>query len=189
MYIRRPGCLLNVLCTFSLRPVSTGIWQVVFYSEYLFCQGRQDTSFQFDWTRRKVANNNYWRQICKQAIIILLFAYSLRKIFFVGKNSKYVPFTYSFLELLIFFLLTLVGIFSWYRFHTTSKNCKNFQICTKHARLEQIFPWVFIFETFASDWVFFVTITKPWSNQIGETICQGLKWLCKLIETAWQKYY
>ena len=25
---RRPGCLLNVSCTFNLRPVSTGMWLV-----------------------------------------------------------------------------------------------------------------------------------------------------------------
>ena len=35
---RRPGRLLNVLCTFNLRPVSTR----------LFCQGRSNASFEFE---------------------------------------------------------------------------------------------------------------------------------------------
>ena len=28
---RRPGCLLNALCTFNLRPVSTGLSETVFF--------------------------------------------------------------------------------------------------------------------------------------------------------------
>ena len=32
---RRPGCLLNVLCTFNLRPVSTGILAVAVSSRYI----------------------------------------------------------------------------------------------------------------------------------------------------------
>ena len=32
---RRPGCLLNVLCTFNLRPVYTGILAVAVSSRYI----------------------------------------------------------------------------------------------------------------------------------------------------------
>ena len=28
---RRPGCLLNILCTFTLRPVSTGLYVILRY--------------------------------------------------------------------------------------------------------------------------------------------------------------
>ena len=45
------------------------IWRVVFKLGYLFCQGRQDTTFEFQWTRKKVASDNYCRWICKQAIM------------------------------------------------------------------------------------------------------------------------
>ena len=37
------------------------IWHVVFKSEYLFCQGRIDTTFEFEWSRRKFTNNNFSR--------------------------------------------------------------------------------------------------------------------------------
>ena len=88
----------------------TLVWQVVLKLGYVFCQERQDTSFEFEWTQRKVVrdNNSWW--ICKQAIIKLSLAYSFRKMFFIGQNLKYVHMTYSFLELLIFFWLTLVDI-------------------------------------------------------------------------------
>ena len=33
----------------------------------------------------------------------------------------------------------------------------------------------------------FVTIAKPLSNKIGETFCEGLKWMCKLSEKNRQK--
>ena len=50
--------------------------EVVFKSEYLFCQERWDTSFYLEWIFRKDAcDNNSW-QICKQAIITLTLAYS-----------------------------------------------------------------------------------------------------------------
>ena len=61
------------------------------------------TSFEFERTRRKVVSDNYYRQICKQAIIKLLLSYSFRKIFFIGQNQEHVYMAYSFLEVLIFF--------------------------------------------------------------------------------------
>ena len=51
--------------------------------------------------------NNSW-EICQHAIIKLSVAYSFRRMFFIGQNLKHVLMTYSFLELLIFFLLTLI---------------------------------------------------------------------------------
>ena len=33
----------------------------------------------------------------------------------------------------------------------------------------------------------FVTITKPLKNKIGETFCEGLKWICKLFKKNGQK--
>ena len=59
-----------------------------------------------------MASDNNSRQICKQAIIKLSLAYSFRKMFFIGQNLKHVHMTYSFLELLIFFWLTQVDIYS-----------------------------------------------------------------------------
>ena len=49
--------------------------------------------------------------------------FSFRKMFFIGQNLKQVHVKCSFLELLIFFSLTLVQIFSivWSLFLTTSK--------------------------------------------------------------------
>ena len=47
-------------------------------------------------------------------------AYSFQKMFFIGQNLKHVHMTYSFLELLIFFWLTLLFIV-WNLFITTSK--------------------------------------------------------------------
>ena len=44
-----------------------------------------------------------------------------RKMFFIGQNLKHVQMTYSFLELLIFFRLSLVNI------HTSKKYCKQIQ--------------------------------------------------------------
>ena len=87
------------------------IWQVVFKLGYLFLHGRQDTSFEFEWTWRKVASDNYYRKICKQTIIKLLLTYSFQKMFFIGQNLKYVHMTYSFVKVLIFFWLTLVNIY------------------------------------------------------------------------------
>ena len=51
--------------------------------------------------------NNSW-EICQHAIIKLSVAYSFRRMFFIGQNLKHVLMTYSFLKLLIFFLLTLI---------------------------------------------------------------------------------
>ena len=49
-------------------------------------------------------------------------AHNFRKMFFIGQNLKHVSMTYSFLELLIIFLSTLVEIFIiWGLFLTTSK--------------------------------------------------------------------
>ena len=37
------------------------MWQIVFKLKYLFDQGRQETSFVFEWTCGKVASDNYSR--------------------------------------------------------------------------------------------------------------------------------
>ena len=42
------------------------IWQVVFKLGYVFCEERLDTSFEFEQTRIKVANDNNSRCICKK---------------------------------------------------------------------------------------------------------------------------
>ena len=47
----------------------------------------------------------------KQAIIKLSLAYNFQKMFFIGQNLKQLLVTYSFLEIFIFFLSTLVQIF------------------------------------------------------------------------------
>ena len=65
-------------------------------------------------------DNNYL-QTCKQAIIKLSLACSFRKMLFVGQNLKHVHMTYSFLELLIFFSLTLDTISVWSLFLTSRK--------------------------------------------------------------------
>ena len=61
-------------------------------------------------------------KFCKQAIIKLSLAYSFRKMFFIGQNLKHVHMTYSFLELLIFFWLTLVDIWCLEFFSPCQKN-------------------------------------------------------------------
>ena len=48
-------------------------------------------------------------------------AYSFRKILFIGQNLKHVHMTYSFLELLIFFWLTLDTISVWSLFLSSQK--------------------------------------------------------------------
>ena len=63
-----------------------------------------------------------------------------------------------------------------------------FQIWTKYAILEQIFPYIFFFETFPSNQPFIcITITKPLSSKTGKTFCEGLKWMCKLFEKNGQR--
>ena len=58
----------------------------------------------------------------------------------------------------------------------------------KYAILERIYPLTFLFlkhlQTIDSS---IVTITKPLSDKIGETICKGLKRVCKLFEKNGQK--
>ena len=44
-------------------------------------------------------------------MVKLLLAYDFRQMFFIGENAKYVHVTNSFNESLIFFSLTIVGIF------------------------------------------------------------------------------
>ena len=77
-------------------------------------------SSEFEITLRKVASDSNSQQICKQAIIKLSLAYSFRKMFFIGQNLNHVHMTYSFLELLIFFL-TQVDIYFLELFLTTSQ--------------------------------------------------------------------
>ena len=50
-------------------------------------------------------------------------------------------------------------------------------------------PSVSLFETFASNWPSFVTITKPLNNKKGERFCEGLKWMCKLFKINGQKVF
>ena len=59
----------------------------------LFCQGRYDTSVEFEWTQRKAVSYNCSPQLCKQVMIKLLLAYSFRKMFSIGQNLKHVPMT------------------------------------------------------------------------------------------------
>ena len=49
--------------------------------------------------------------ICVSSLIKLLLAHSFREMFFIKQNLKFVHMTYSFLELLIYFWLTLVNIY------------------------------------------------------------------------------
>ena len=87
------------------------ICQVVFKFGNVFCQKEWDTCLEFKWIRIKVASGNNSRYIYKQTIIKLSLAYSFRKTFFIVQNFKYVHITCSFLELLIFFWLTLADIY------------------------------------------------------------------------------
>ena len=64
-----------------------------------------------EWIRRKVANDNYAWQICKQALNKLLLAHNFLKMFFTGQNLDHVLVTYFFVELLIPFWITVVDIF------------------------------------------------------------------------------
>ena len=57
--------------------------------------------------------NNSW-EICQHAIIKLSVAYSFRRMFFIGQNLKHVLMTYSFLKLLIFFLLILIQKYKYF---------------------------------------------------------------------------
>ena len=65
------------------------IWQGVFKLGYALCWERKNTSSEFEWTLRKVSSDNNSRQICKQAIIKLLLAYSFWKMFFIGQNLNH----------------------------------------------------------------------------------------------------
>ena len=51
-------------------------------------------------------------------------AYIFQKMFFIDQNLQHVHMTYSFLELLAFFWLTLVDVYSiaWSLFLTTPRN-------------------------------------------------------------------
>ena len=60
----------------------------------VFCQGRYDTSVEFEWTERKAVSYNCFWQICKQVMIKLLLDYSFRKMFSIGQNLKHVPMTH-----------------------------------------------------------------------------------------------
>ena len=61
------------------------------------------------------------------------------------------------------------------------------QIWTKYAILERILPYISFLKHLQAIDSSCVTITKPWSNKIGETFCEGLKWTCKLSEKNGQK--
>ena len=70
--------------------------------------------------------------------------------------------------------------FQW--FFVTS-NIWNISDMAKVWEIRANTPSVSLFETFASNRSFiFVTIAKLPSNEIRETFCEGLKWMCKLFE-------
>ena len=65
------------------------------------------------------------RQICKQALIKLSLAYSFRKMFFISQNLKHVLVTHSFIEVLIFFINSSIGVyFSLHPAHQRNIDCK-----------------------------------------------------------------
>ena len=75
----------------------TGIAEVfsVFFAWYdkfknLSRQGRQNTAFEFEWTRRNAATDDYSREFCKQAIKKLSLACSFRIVGFIGQNLVHV---------------------------------------------------------------------------------------------------
>ena len=57
-----------------------------------------------------------------------------------------------------------------------------FQIWTKYARLERIPPPFSYLKNLQAIDASFVIITKISSNEIRETFCEGLRWMCKLFE-------
>lgn len=86
--------------------------------------------------------------------------------------------------------MSIVNIFRWsnqiwickWRKSWILNNIQIFQVCTKHARLDHIpttFPcskcWQVIDPSHE-------TTTKKLNNKIGETLCEGLKWMSKLSE-------
>ena len=80
-----------------------------------------------------MTDNNYL-QICKQAIIKLSLAFSFRKMLFIGQNLKHVHMTYSFLELLIFFWLTLdIYCLEFISHHTKEKRYANTNFVGKQS--------------------------------------------------------
>ena len=65
--------------------------------------------------------------------------------------------------------------------------CEIFQKRAKYSRLEQIpppFPYLKHLQVINPS---FVTITKLSSNEIRETICEGLQWMCKPFEIKAQQ--
>ena len=69
-------------------------------------------------------------------------------------------------------LISMIFYDKWY--------FKYFKYEIKYARLKGIFPYVFFFETFATNQPSFVTITNHWT--IRDTSGEGLAWMCKLFE-------
>ena len=76
----------------------------VFKSEYLFCLGRQDTSFEFERTRGKLANRNCYWWFCKQTLTKFLLGSILSKLLpierscsiFMNSYSTFINFWWSF---------------------------------------------------------------------------------------------
>ena len=66
---------------------------------------------------------------------------------------------------------------------------EKFQACTKHARLEQTYPYDSLFEKFEVIDPLFVNITKQSKNKIVEAFCQGLKQTCKLSDKDGQNNF
>ena len=83
------------------------IRQVVFKLEYLFSQGREDTSIIFEWTPQESRTTIILDNFVNKPYQTLIFV----KMFFIGQNSEQVHLTYSLHELLILFWLTQAGIY------------------------------------------------------------------------------
>ena len=58
------------------------------------------------------------------------------------------------------------------------------EVCEIRTNNPSMFPY---FRQLQAVDPLFVTITKPISFKIGQTFCEGLKWMYKLFEIDWQK--
>ena len=80
---------------------------IVFKLQYSFVKGIRIAIFCLNELEEKTRATTVFGNFVKQTKIMLLLAWSLRKVFFIGQNLKHVHVTYSFDERLIFFGLTL----------------------------------------------------------------------------------
>ena len=93
------------------------IRQVVFKLEYLFSQGREDTSIIFEWTPQESRTTIILDNFVNKPYQTLIFV----KMFFIGQNSEQVHLTYSLHELLIVLINSSRYLLSEVWFLTTSK--------------------------------------------------------------------